>query len=105
MVIQTKAVRFISSREIPRHINRRVTLAGLWVTGKEVATRNRESMIFVSFEDSYSIFETVFFPVSFNRFSPLIDGGGLFILSGKVQEDSGSYSVNVDKLIRVETGR
>ena len=104
-VIQTKAVRFISSREIPRYINRRVTLAGLWVTGKEVVTRNRESMVFVSFEDSYSIFETVFFPASFNRFFPLINGGGLFILSGKVAEDSGSYSVNVDKLIRVETGR
>ena len=103
-VIQTKAVRFISSREIPRYINRRVTLAGLWVTGKEVVTRNRESMVFVSFEDSYSIFETVFFPASFNRFFPLINGGGLFILSGKVAEDSGSYSVNVDKLIRVETG-
>jgi error-prone DNA polymerase len=105
VVIQTKAVRFISSREIPRHINRRVTLAGLWVTGKEVVTRNRESMVFVSFEDRYSIFETVFFPASFNRFSPLINGGGVFILSGKVEEDSGSYSVNVDKLIRVETGQ
>jgi len=103
-VIQTKAVRFISSREIPRHANRRVTLAGLWVAGKEVVTRNRESMVFVSFEDSYSIYETVFFPASFNRFSLLFDGGGLFILSGKVEEDSGSYSVNVDKLIRVETG-
>ncbi len=103
-VIQTKAVCFISSREIPRHVNRRVTLAGLWVTGKEVITRKSKSMVFVSFEDSYSIFETVFFPASFNRFSPLFDGGGLFILSGKVEEDSGSYSVNVDKLIRVETG-
>lgn len=102
MVSEKRMICFISSKDIPRHRNRRVTLAGLWVTGKEVVTRTRESMVFISFEDTYSIFETVFFPASFSRFSPLINGGGIFILSGKVEEDSGSYSVNVDKLIRVE---
>jgi error-prone DNA polymerase len=86
----------VDSRAIPASRGRMVTLAGLLVTGKEVLTRTREPMIFVSFEDEYGVFETVFFPKAFRRFYPLIDGGGVFLASGRVQDDLGALSLHVE---------
>ncbi len=96
----------ISSKEIPACKNKRVSLAGLLVTGKEVFTKNKERMVFVSFEDEYSIYETVFFPDAFKRYYSMIDeggdpSGGVFLLSGIVEEDLGALSINVDGIIKI----
>ncbi|MBN1413419.1 MAG: DNA polymerase III subunit alpha [Spirochaetales bacterium] len=90
----------ISSRDIPKNRNKHVSLAGLIVTGKEVTTKTREAMVFVSFEDPYSIFETVFFPESFKKFHSLLDQSGVYILSGKVEEEQGAISINVENLVK-----
>jgi DNA polymerase-3 subunit alpha len=79
-----------------------VTLAGLLVTGKEVLTRRREPMVFVSFEDEYSVFETVFFPRVFRAFRPLIDEGGVFLVSGRVEDELGALSLHVDRVLRLD---
>ena len=93
--------RLVSSRRLPGLVGRRVSLAGLLVTGKEVPTRRREPMIFVSFEDEHSIYETVLFPRAFREFHPVLDGGGVFLLSGRVQDDLGALGVHVDRVVRV----
>jgi error-prone DNA polymerase len=95
----------IDSRALPAHRGRRVTLAGLLVTGKEVLTRHREPMVFVSFEDEYSVFETVFFPKAFREFYPLIDGGGVFLVSGRVEEEQGALALHAEKVLSLERGR
>src|SRR5208283_5716422 len=61
----------VRSVDIARSRGRKVWTAGILVTGKEVSTKKREPMIFVSFEDELAIFETVLFPDAFNRFYPL----------------------------------
>jgi len=86
----------VDSRAIPACRGRTVSLAGLLVTGKEVLTRTREPMIFVSFEDEHGVFETVFFPKAFRRFYPLIDSGGVFVISGRVEDDLGALSLHVE---------
>jgi error-prone DNA polymerase len=86
----------VDSRVIPACRGRTVSLAGLLVTGKEVLTSSREPMRFVSFEDEYGVFETVFFPKAFRRFYPLIDGGGVFLVSGRVLDDLGALSLHVE---------
>jgi error-prone DNA polymerase len=91
----------ISSKELSRYVNCRVTLTGLLVTGKEVRTRSDEKMIFVSFEDFYSIFETVFFPKAFRRYYTFLDQAGVYIILGLVVNEQGALSVNVEKLVRV----
>ncbi|MBN2535877.1 MAG: DNA polymerase III subunit alpha [Spirochaetales bacterium] len=91
----------ITSREIPEFVNRRVRIAGLLVTGKEVVTKDHEMMIFVSFEDPYSIYETVFFPKFFNKYYALLDGAGVYLISGKVEEDQGAVSINVEEIEKV----
>jgi len=77
-------------------------MAGLLVTGKEVLTRTREPMVFVSFEDEHSVFETVFFPKAFREFYSLIDGGGVFLVCGRVEEELGALSLHVERVLGLE---
>ncbi len=92
---------FISSPDIPLSRGRRVWTAGILVTGKEAATKKREPMIFVSFEDELSIFEAVLFPDAFNRFSPLLDDGWAFLIYGRVEDDLGAVAISVERLVMV----
>jgi DNA polymerase III alpha subunit len=94
--------KLIDSCALPAHRGRRVTLAGLLVTGKEVLTSRREPMVFVSFEDEHSVFESVFFPQAFREFYPLLDGGGLFLVSGRVEEEQGAVSLHAEKVLSLE---
>ena len=75
--------------------------AGILVTGKEVATKKREPMIFVSFEDEQAIFETVLFPDAFERFYPLLDDGWAFLIFGRVEDDLGALAISVERLVPV----
>ena len=78
----------ISSTDIPARVGRKVWIPGILVTGKEVATKKQEPMIFVSFEDETSIYETVLFPAAFARFYPLLDDGWAFLVFGSVDSRS-----------------
>ncbi|HSV91511.1 MAG TPA: OB-fold nucleic acid binding domain-containing protein, partial [Desulfobacterales bacterium] len=91
----------ISSADIPRYKGRRVWIPGILVTGKEVVTKGREPMIFVSFEDEHAIFETVLFPDAFRRFFPMLDDGWAFLVHGRVDEDYGALSIGVERLVKV----
>ena len=93
----------ISSREIPRFIGKRITLAGMLVTGKEVLTKNRERMLFLSFEDTSSVYETVLFPSAFRRFYRLLEPDGIYLVTGKVEWDMGAVSINIENLELVGT--
>ncbi len=91
----------ISSADIPRYRGRRVWIPGILVTGKEVVTKGREPMIFVSFEDEHAIFETVLFPDAFRRYFPMLDDGWAFLVHGRVDEDYGALSIGVERLVKV----
>ena len=91
----------ITSADIPRYKGRRVWIPGILVTGKEVVTKGREPMIFVSFEDEHAIFETVLFPDAFRRYFPMLDDGWAFLVHGRVDEDYGALSIGVERLVKV----
>jgi len=86
---------------IPLYRGRAVWTAGILVTGKEVSTKKREPMIFVSFEDEQAIFETVLFPDAFNRFYALLDDGWAFLVYGRVEDDLGAVAISVEQLVMV----
>jgi error-prone DNA polymerase len=92
---------FIRSADIPEWRGRKVWTSGILVTGKEVATKRREPMIFVSFEDELAIFETVLFPAAFERFYPLLDDGWAFLIFGRVEDDLGALAISVERLVTV----
>ncbi len=91
----------IRSVELPRYVGRQVSLVGLVASGKEVLTRTRELMVYVSFEDEFSLFETVLFPSLFRSVCRRIDRGGLFLISGVVEEEMGAVSVTVKRISRL----
>ncbi len=91
----------VASVDIAEHRGHSVWTAGILVTGKEVCTRKREPMIFVSFEDEHAVFETVLFPDAFNRFYALLDDGWAFLVHGRVEDDLGAVAITVERLVMV----
>ncbi len=91
--------RLIDSDKILKNVGRRVTIAGMLIAGKEVLTRNRSFMSFVSFEDPYSVFETVLFPRDYERLKSKLDTGVLFLVIGKVTEELGVCTIEVQDLL------
>ena len=91
----------IGSSDIPLFSGKRVTTAGTIAAGKEVVTRRSEIMLFVSFEDEQSIYETVFFPGALRKYVYLLDGRGVFLVSGIVEEELGVFSINVERLRKI----
>jgi len=94
-----KAVKAV---DLPRHLNRRVHLAGWLITGKVVTTKHGDPMEFLTFEDETGIVETTFFPQTYHRFCHMIDRNRPYLLSGKVEEDWGALTLTVDKVERIK---
>jgi DNA polymerase III alpha subunit len=93
--------RIIAAKQISRYIGRRVSLAAWSITGKEVLTRKGEPMEFVSFEDETDIFETTFFPKAYRRYCQILDMNRAYLLTGRVQEEHGAVSLNVEDIRRL----
>lgn len=80
-----------------KHIN----LYGYLITWKSIRAKNGKIMGFGYFYDlSGKFFDTVHFPYSLEK-HPL-RGSGIYYLSGKVVEDFGFYSIDVESMRKVE---
>ena len=100
---QLARVRHVPAREMARHVGRRVTMIGWWVTGKVVQTKAGEPMEFVSFEDTTEIYEATFFPEAYARFCHLLTRARPFVLRGKIEEDLGAVSIVVEAVSLMES--
>ena len=89
------------ANQLSKYVGRRVTLAAWSITGKEVLTKKGDPMEFVSFEDETAIFETTFFPKTYKRFCQILDMNRAYLLSGLVEEQYGTVSVNVEHIQRL----
>jgi error-prone DNA polymerase len=90
--------RALPARELKHYAGRRVTTVGWYVTGKPVLTKRGEPMEFLSFEDTTAIYETTFFPRAYRRFCSMISRTRPYLLTGRVEENYGVVSLNVDAL-------
>ena len=88
--------RAVAAKDLARHVGRRVTTIGWWVTGKVVQTRKGEPMEFISFEDTTDIYETTFFPQAYARFCRRLTHARPYFLTGKVEEDFGAVTLTVE---------
>lgn len=91
-------LRYVPASEMARHVGKRVTMIGWWVTGKIVQTKDGEPMEFVSFEDTTDVYEATFFPQAYARFCHLLTRARPFVLRGKIEEDLGAVSIVVDQV-------
>ncbi|MBN1525899.1 MAG: DNA polymerase III subunit alpha [Spirochaetales bacterium] len=94
-------IRIIPSCMIESHLNQRIGIAGTLVTGKEVQTKNKKQMMFLSFEDEENIFETVVFPDVYQRIRLFIETGTAFLVVGRVLCEYGAYSLQLEDLCRL----
>jgi DNA-directed DNA polymerase III PolC len=90
--------RVVPASELARHVGHRVWVLGWPITRKEVLTREGKPMEFVSFEDETAIYETVFFPETFQRFCQELDMGRAYLLFGLVESEFGAVSLTVHQL-------
>ena len=88
----------VPGKEMARYAGKRVTMVGWFVTAKAAATRRDEMMEFISFEDTTAIFETAFFPKTFNQFIHMIGNDRPYVLRGTVDSEFGAVSLTVDEV-------
>ncbi|MCF8059990.1 MAG: DNA polymerase III subunit alpha [Bacteriovoracaceae bacterium] len=80
--------------------DKHVRLFGDFITSKATRTKKGDTMLFVSFSDDSAVYETVFFPEAYYAFRDLLFLGGAFLVEGQVQEDFGSFVLQVTNLQR-----
>ncbi len=93
----------IPAKLLPDYSGETVSVIGWHVTSKPASTRKNERMMFVSFEDTDTLFETTFFPRAYQRYGHLFTTRGPYLITGKVEEDHGVFSINVEALRKIST--
>ena len=91
--------RIKKAKDIHLYIGKTIALAGIAITRKITATRNRQPMEFVTFEDETDLYECVMFPEAYETFGDLLNWETLFLIQGKVEETYSVYTVTIEKLI------
>jgi error-prone DNA polymerase len=91
----------IAARDLDRHAGERVRLLGWHVSSKLVHTKNEEPMEFAAFEDTTALFDATFFPRAYDRFCHLLTSTRPFLLTGRVEEDYGVCTLNVEDVERL----
>lgn len=91
-------LKHVRGSDLYKHIGKRVTTIGWWVTGKVVTTKEEEPMEFISFEDTSALYETTFFPQAYERFCHMLNRSRPYILTGLVEEDFGAMTLTVDSV-------
>jgi DNA polymerase-3 subunit alpha len=96
-LLQTDFRGDIKARELPKHRGKKVRMVGNLVTIKYVRTVKKEIMHFAAWlDDEGEFFDTVHFPPTL-RTSPF-KGDGVYRITGKVVEEFGFPSVEVEKM-------
>ncbi|MBN2105079.1 DNA polymerase III subunit alpha [bacterium] len=95
----------IRAKDMHRHVGKMVNMIGWWVTNKTVYTKDEEPMSFISFEDTTALYETIFFPGAFNRFCNQWTQTRPYLLYGRIENDLGAFSLNVQKMTFLDTCR
>ncbi|HEX2386106.1 MAG TPA: DNA polymerase III subunit alpha, partial [Candidatus Binatia bacterium] len=92
----------VPARDLARHAGKSIAMAGVLVSEKMTQTKKGDLMEFVTFEDLTGIYETTFFPGAYRRYYELLEGGRPFLLHGRVEEDLGTFTLNVARVERLD---
>ncbi len=99
-MLQTAFRGEIVARELPDRVKKKVRMVGRLVTIKYVYTVKKEIMHFGTFLDATGeFFDTVHFPASLKNYP--FRGDGIYLLLGKVVEEFGFPSVEVEKMAKL----
>lgn len=92
--------KFVAAKDIKNHLGKNITVLAYFITRKHVITKTKNEMFFGTFVDSnLDWIDTVHFPHVAAKFP--LHTTGFYKISGKVVEDFGVYSIEVNYLQRV----
>ncbi len=95
---QTKRLNFAS--EFPKHLGKVISIVGYMVTRKHARTKRGEEMAFGTFLDKKGRWiDTTHFPAVLKQFP--FAGRACYLLSGKIVEEFGFYSMDVMEMKRL----
>ncbi len=77
---------------------KKVVFAGVLITRKITATKSKEAMEFVTFEDETDIYECVMFPEIYKKYGDLLNWETLFLVHGKVEKSFNIYTLTISRL-------
>ena len=99
-LLQTSYRGSISAKDMSMLINKKVKMVGQLVTIKYIKTKNREWMNFGTFHDvEGNFFDTVHFSRSLKKYP--FRGSGIYLILGKLIEEFGYVSMEVEKLAKL----
>jgi DNA polymerase-3 subunit alpha/error-prone DNA polymerase len=88
----------VKALHIGEYVGRTVKMVGWPVTQKDVWTVDGLTMSFLSLEDETAMYETVIFPQAYERYSKLLFDQRPLLVCGKVANDEGALSVEIDRI-------
>jgi error-prone DNA polymerase len=93
-----KKLSYVPAKDLRFFIGKEVTTIGWLVTRKMISTKKDEVMEFISFEDTTEIYETVFFPRTYQKFCYMLSHSRPYILHGKVEVEFDAVTLNVSQV-------
>ncbi len=93
-----RAAGAVAASRLREFVNQRVRLIGWQVTQKPIRTKDGKAMVFLSFEDTTALYETVIFPHAYQRLAPWTLTRGPYLVEGIVRDEYGALTVEVDQL-------
>jgi error-prone DNA polymerase len=99
-------LRVLKASELEHHVGKTVSLVGWQVTRKRLRTKHDEPMVFITFEDTHALYETVMFPREYRRFASLTMATGPFLVTGQIASEHGAVTVTIKdlRLLRTDSG-
>jgi len=77
---------------------KRITLDGVRDAARRVRTKKNDTMLFLTLEDEHGLFECTLFPKVYRRFREETRGAGPFRVTGRVEEQYGVRTINVESV-------
>ena len=100
-LLKTKSRGDCLSKDLTKHIGKKLRMMGSFVTQKTVRTSNSKLMAFGTFLDvDGDYFDTTHFPQSLKEFP--FKGWGVYLVLGKVVEEFGVPSIEVEKMAKLD---
>jgi len=99
-ILETNFRGELKARQMSASVGKKVRMLGRLATLKYVPTARGEIMQFGTFTDyEGEFFDTVHFPDSLQKYP--FRGNGIYLILGKVVEESGFCSLEVEKMARM----
>lgn len=89
---------WVKTSEVCGHVGEEVAIAGIVSAARVTNTMKGEQMAFLTIEDEYGICEATLFPDVFRRVRKRMRGMGLFVVTGKVENQYDAVTLTAENL-------